>query len=168
MRLRFSDTTFGRLSEVDPALLIAQMNNPLVRSHMPLAGPEFDEARCARWVAAKEQQWTENGLGPWAFFIDGAYAGWGGFQLEDFGWDLGLVLNPGVFGAGPSIARKLVDFARNDPRIDVVYCLLPPSRKHFGALRRFGAVPDGTFDHDGQRFLKFRLDTPMRAPGVSN
>lgn len=51
--------------------------------------------------------------------------------------------------------------ARSDPRINTVYCLLPPSRTHFGALKRFGAVADGTVDYDGQMFLKFRLDTPM-------
>jgi RimJ/RimL family protein N-acetyltransferase len=165
--MRLSDITFVRLSEIDPALLIAQMNDPLVKAHMPLAGPVFDKEFCLRWVAGKEKQWTENGLGPWAFLIDGEYAGWGGFQLEDFGWDLGLVLTPAFFGAGPAIARKLLEFAREDPRIDTVCCLLPPSRRHFGALRRFGAVADGTVDYDGKTFLRFRLDTPMPAPGAA-
>src|SRR5687767_7195624 len=69
------DIVFKRLSEVDPADLIALMNDPLVRRHMPLARGTFGPAECARFVAAKERLWAEHGYGPWAFVIDGEFAG---------------------------------------------------------------------------------------------
>jgi len=30
------------------------------------------------WIAGKEKLWAEHGYGPWAFLIDGKFAGWGG------------------------------------------------------------------------------------------
>lgn len=49
--------------------------------------------------------------------------------------------------------------ARSDARISHVTALLPPSRTRLAALRRFGAQAVGEVTYDGQRFLKFRIDT---------
>jgi [ribosomal protein S5]-alanine N-acetyltransferase len=71
-----------RLPEVDPAELVALMNDPRVLRHMPLARGPFGPAECARFVAAKERLWAEHGYGPWAILVDGALAGWGGLQPD--------------------------------------------------------------------------------------
>lgn len=151
--------TFARLPAIDPDLLVAHMSDPRVIAHLPLLTDPFDAAMAARFVAAKEACWLRDGLGHWAFLADGQYVGWGGFQKEDGEWDFGLVLTGDAFGLGRRITAQALDFARRDARMPYVTFLLPPSRRHLGALRRLGAQPMGRVVHDGQEFLKFRLDT---------
>src|SRR5687768_4532632 len=98
---------FKRLSEIEPADIIALMSDPRVRRHMPLARGDFGPAECARFVAAKERLWAEHGYGPWAFVIDGEFAGWGGLQPEGDEVDLGLVLRPGYWGAGRLLYERI-------------------------------------------------------------
>ena len=69
---------FKRLAEIDPARIIALHTDPRVRQHMPLIGDGFDEAACRQWLEDKESLWREYGYGPWAFIVDGEFAGWGG------------------------------------------------------------------------------------------
>lgn len=151
--------TFARLTEIAPAAIAAHMSNPVMARHMPLLdGSLWDEATARAFVAAKEARWQADGLGHWAFLADGNYVGWGGFQREGEDWDFGLVLTPDAFGLGQRITCLALDWARRDPRIPYVTFLLPPSRRHLGALKRLGAEWIGEINHDGARFLKFRLE----------
>lgn len=154
-----TEIIFARLTDVSPDEIIAHMSDPRVAEHMPLLKTAWDRRACDAFVAAKEACWVRDGLGHWAIFCNGAYAGWGGFQKEGDEWDFGLVLKPECFGLGLRIARKALAFARADDRIPYVTFLLPPSRKHLKWLDRFGAQPAGEIDYDGEAFLKFRLDT---------
>lgn len=138
---------------------MAHMSDVRVTAHMPLATFRWDEERVDAFVAAKEAYWLRDGLGHWAILANGAYVGWGGFQREKDEWDFGLVLTPSSFGLGMRIARLSLAFAVADGRIPYVTLLLPPSRRHLGALARFGATFVGEVDHGDVRFLKYRLDT---------
>jgi RimJ/RimL family protein N-acetyltransferase len=154
------DIVFRRLSEVDPAALVALMNDPLVRRHMPLARGTFGPAECARFVAAKERLWETHGYGPWAFVVDGAVAGWGGLQPEDGDVDLGIVLHPSHWGAGRAILARLLRDAFEGLGAPSVIILLPPSRVRTSGVRRAGFVPDGELTVAGERFLRFRCHAP--------
>lgn len=154
-----NDITFARLTEVEPAEIAFHMSDPRVAEHMPLLTPAWDVNVAAGFVAKKEEYWARDGLGHWAFLVDGTYVGWGGFQKEGKEWDFGLVLRPDSFGIGRRIAMKAIDLAMADDRIPFVTFLLPPSRKNLGALSRMGAKPVGQIEYDGEKFLKFRLET---------
>lgn len=151
--------SLARLPEVAPGDIRAHMSDPRMAEHMPLLTFAWDEARVAAFVAAKEACWRRDGLGHWAFLSEGAYIGWGGFQKEGDEWDFGLVLKPDCFGLGPRIARLAIDFARADERIPFVTFLLPPSRRHLRGLVRLGAHFIAEIEHEGARFLKYRLET---------
>ena len=153
------EISFVRLPDIDPAEIIAHMSDPRVGEHMPLLTAAWDEAGCTAFIRKKEDHWRRDGLGHWAILCNGSYAGWGGFQKEDGEWDFGLVLKPEHFGLGARIAAKALAFARADKRISSVTFLLPPSRTKLGALKRLGALYVGDVDYDGERFLKFRLET---------
>ncbi len=148
---------FKRLPEVDPADLIALMNDPRVRRHMPLARGTFGPAECARFVAAKERLWAEHGYGPWAFVIGGAFAGWGGLQPEGSDVDLGLVLRPEFWGAGRALYERLVASAFEELRAPSVVILLPPSRVRVSGVLQLGFRPDGEVQVAGERFVRYRL-----------
>lgn len=154
-----NDITFARLTEVEPAEIADHMSDPRVAAHMPLLTSAWDINVAAGFVAKKEEYWARDGLGHWAFLADDTYVGWGGFQKEGEEWDFGLVLRPNSFGLGRRIAMKAIDFAMADDRIPSVTFLLPPSRKNLGALGRLGAKPVGQIEYDGEKFLKFRLET---------
>jgi len=150
---------FVKLDTIQPSKITVHMSDPRVAEHMPLLTGEWDEATTAAFLAAKDQCWQRDGLGHLAILVDGAYAGWGGFQKEGDDWDFGLVLHPSFFGSGISIAARALEFAKNDPAIPYITFLLPTSRKHLGALTRAGAIELPTVAYNGVEFRKFRLDT---------
>ncbi|WP_371808762.1 hypothetical protein [Ruegeria sp. HKCCD4884] len=135
------------------------MSDPRVAEHMPLLTFAWDLKVAVGFVSKKEEYWARDGLGHWAFVVDGRYVGWGGFQKEGNEWDFGLVLRPEAFGLGRRITRKAIEFAIADDRIPFVTFLLPPSRKNLGALRRLCARQIDEVKYDGETFLKFRLET---------
>lgn len=153
------EITFARLTAVSLAEIAEHMSDPRVAEHMPLLTSAWtlDDAR--KFVETKEQTWRVDGLGHWAILSDGVYIGWGGFQKENNEWDFGLVLKPTNFGLGLLISRKAIAFAKSDPRIDYITFLLPPSRKHLGALSRNSVEFIETVDYAGALFRKYRLDT---------
>ena len=135
------------------------MSDPRLAEHMPLLTAKWDRVAVTRFVAAKEECWSRDGLGHWAILCNGEYVGWGGFQKEGDEWDFGLVLKPAAFGLGTRISKKAIEFAIADERIPFVTFLLPPSRKKLGALAKMGAKFVDEIDYNGARFLKYRLDT---------
>ena len=150
---------FRRLSEIDRAAIIALNTHPLVRRQMPLSDENLDDAACRAWVEGKEKQWDDHGYGPWAFMIDGRFAGWGGLQYEQGDADLGLVLHPDYWGAGKAIYREIIRRAFGDMGLGSVIILLPPSRKQKG-IPRLGFQPDGDVVIAGERFIRYRLYAP--------
>ena len=100
-----AEIVFSRLPQVDAADLIALMNDPRVRRHLPLARGVFGPAECEQFVEMKERIWAEHGYGPWAFVIRGEFAGWGGLQPEGEDIDLGLVLRPSSGDGGRPCMR---------------------------------------------------------------
>lgn len=148
---------FARLPDIEPNEIIAHMSDPRVAEHMPLLTFEWNLETLGKFIAAKEECWSRDGLGHWAFLCDGTYVGWGGFQKEGNEWDFGLVLKPRYFGLGMRIFRKAIEFAQADERIPFVTFLLPPSRKNLSGLRRLGARFIEKVDYDGVEFLKYLL-----------
>lgn len=151
--------TFSRLSTIPVEDIAAHMSDPALANHMPLLQGTWDRKRTADFVAMKEARWAQDGLGHWAILADGAYVGWGGFQLEEADWDFGLVLKPSAFGLGMKITAKALAFARTDARISSVTFLLPPTRTKLGALTRLGAQFKGDVTYDGAVFRKYHLVT---------
>lgn len=151
---------FKRLTDVPVADLVALFAHPDVRRHLPLATGDFSVEACERFVAAKERQWSEHGYGPWAFFVDGVFAGWGGLQPEGGDADLGLVLHPSYWGLGPRLFRTILRRAFEEMAFESVIVLVPPSRTRTRAILRLGFRPDGEIEIASQRFLRYRLRNP--------
>ena len=160
----WSTILFVRLGEVDREAIIELMNHPRVRRHMPLARGSFGSAECERFVAAKERLWEEHGYGPWAFIIDGEFAGWGGIQPEGSEADVGLVLHPKHWGAGKLLYERIIAFAFGELGFDSVIALLPPSRTRISGVLKLGFRPDGELTIGGERFIRYRLAAPSRRP----
>lgn len=152
-----------RLSEVALADIVALHNDPRVARHMPLARAAVDESHCRRWVQSKEAQWEENGYGPWGILIDGAFAGWGGLQLEMGDADLALVLSPRNWGAGPFIFAEITRMAFEDMGLSSITALLPPGRTRVRGMRRLGFQADGQVQISGCLFHRYRLWSPKHA-----
>ncbi|MFE7846533.1 GNAT family N-acetyltransferase [Microbacterium sp. NPDC057407] len=147
---------FRRLTEVATSAVRELLNEPRNARHMPLAG-RFDDAQTAEWVRAKDAQWEENGYGPWAVFLDGEFAGWGGFQREDAGPDFGLVLFPAFWGAGADIARAAFAAGFDELGFDEISVALPYSRTPGDVMARWGFDPVEDGEFDGVRFRRYRL-----------
>ena len=81
---------------------------------MPLFNGEFDDNACEQFIAAKENLWVEFGYGPWAFVVEGEFAGWGGLQPENGDADLALVLHPRYWGVGKVIYKRIIDIAKKN------------------------------------------------------
>lgn len=151
---------FKHLPQVAKADLIALMTHPLVRRQMPLTSDDFGEADCDEFVAAKERLWAEHGYGPWAFFVDGRFAGWGGLQPENGEPDLGLVLHPDYWGLGKTFYDRIIQRAFGEMGFATLTVLFPPTRTRVKGLLRLGFRPDGEVEVEGERFIRYRLDAP--------
>lgn len=148
---------FRRLSEVNCDDVIELMNHPKVRRQMPLTKNGFDEVDCRNFIAGKERLWEEHGFGPWAFYIDDAFAGWGGLQPEAGEADLALVLHPTFWGAGKAIYDEIITRAFGEMGFDSVVIFFPPSRTRVKGILRLGFREDGEALIGGKRFTRYRL-----------
>ncbi len=153
---------FKRLAEIDQSEVIALMNNPSVRRQMPLFKGDFGDRDCNEFIAAKEKLWTDHGYGPWAFVVDGHFAGWGGLQPENGEADLGLVLHPNYWGIGKAVYKEIIDLAFGEMGFETVTVLLPPTRKRAKGLFRIGFKRDGEIEVGGECFIRYRLDKRFR------
>lgn len=147
---------FVRLTEVPVAAVVDLLNEPRNARHMPLSTRATAESAAA-WVSAKDAQWSAHGYGPWAVLVDGAFAGWGGFQHEENGADFALVLLPAFWGHGSAVTRAALDRGFAELGLEAVLIALPFSRSPDRAVRRFGFVPDGEVTYDGTTFRQYRL-----------
>jgi len=148
------------MNKVDTAEYLALNNNPLVRRQMPLTDDYFGERECQEWVTGKEKQWDEYGYGPWAFIIDGKFAGWGGLQYENGDADLGLVLHPDYWGMGKTIYDEIIKRAFEEMKLESVTILLPPTRVRIKGILRLGFQVDGEVEIGGEQFIRYRLYAP--------
>lgn len=154
------DLEFKRLTEASLQDIISLNNHPDVLRQMPLGSPDFDEVKAKEWVRQKDAQWGNHGYGPWAFFIDDEFAGWGGLQYEEGDADLALVLHPHFWGSGKAIYEEIIKRAFTTMGLESVTILLPLSRTRIKGVGRLGFQPDGEVEFDGVHFKRFRLFAP--------
>lgn len=151
---------YKRLPEIENSQLIALMNHPLVRRQMPLLKENFTEEHCKAFISAKEQLWREHGYGPWAFVVDGTFAGWGGLQPENGEADLALVLHPDYWGLGKSLYKGIIKKAFGEMGLPSVTVLFPPTRTRVQGLLRLGFVKERELHVGNERFIRYRLWNP--------
>ena len=151
---------FVHFFEINEEEIIDLMNNEMVGKHMPLLTNGFTTKNCHAFLKAKNKLWDEYGFGPWAFLINGEFAGWGGLQPENGEADFGLVLHPKYWGWGRKIFNKVIDQAFNQMKLKSISILLPPSRLNSKSIMRLGFIEDGELMVEGEIFLKFRLAGP--------
>ena len=152
---------FVHLYKVKEEEIISLMNNELVGKQMPLLANGFSAESCRMFLKEKKKLWDEHGFGPWAFLINGAFAGWGGLQPEQGEADFGLVLHPKYWGWGRKIFNVVKEQAFNQMNLNSITVLLPPSRPNSKAITRLGFIEDGKTTVDGEVFMRFRLIKPV-------
>ncbi len=148
---------FVHLHEVNEKQIIDLMNNEMVAKQLPLLAGAFTAENCRAFLRAKKQLWDEHGYGPWAFLINGEFAGWGGLQSENGEADFALVLHPNYWGWGRTIFNEVKEHAFNHMNLNTFTILLPPSRLKSKAITRLGFIEDGELKVDGEFFTRFRL-----------
>ncbi|MFZ0564796.1 MAG: GNAT family N-acetyltransferase [Chlamydiales bacterium] len=112
-----------RLNEVDKSEIIELMNHPLVLKHMPLATGNFGEEDYKKFIVAKDRLWKENGYGPWAFFLNETFIGWGGLQPADEDVEVAIVLHPSYWGMGKKIYEMIIKYAFQTLKLQSVIIL---------------------------------------------
>lgn len=153
---------FKRLTEVEKSEIIELMNNQLVRQQMPLLRGDFSEDDCDKFIAAKERLWTKHGYGPWAFTVNGQFAGWGGLQQEKGEADLALVLHPNYWGIGKVLYKEIINKAFGEMGLKSIIVLFPPTRKRIKGLLRLGFKEDKELEIGNERFIRYRLERPLK------
>ncbi len=154
------DIEFVHLAEVEEKHIIDLMNNEVVGKQLPLLVDGFTLENCRAFLKAKKKLWQEHGYGPWAFLIQGEFAGWGGLQFEHGDADFALILHPKFWGWGREIFNKIKQTAFNQMQLKSITILLPPSRPNSKAVKRLGFTCDGDVSIDGEHFMRFRLTNP--------
>jgi len=101
--------------------------------------------------------WTDFGYGPWAFYVDDAFVGWGGLQSEDGDADLAMVLHPDYWGLGKSIYIKIIGQAFGEMGLDSITILLPQTRTKVKGLLSLGFHKEGEVQIQSVPFVRYRL-----------
>lgn len=153
---------FKRLTEVEKSEIIELMNNQLVRRQMPLLTDNFSESVCDEFITAKERLWIEYGYGPWAFIVNGKFAGWGGLQPENGEADLALVLHPNYWGIGKVLYNEIISRAFGEMGLKSVTVLFPPTRTRIKGLLRLGFKEDSELEVGNERFIRYRLERSVK------
>lgn len=148
------------LSSIPKQEIVDLMNIPDVGRLLPLLRGGFTMDQCTAFLAAKQAIWDEVGYGPYAFRVDGVFAGWGGLQPEQGEADFALILHPDFWGLGRQIFAAVRDDAFGRLNLPAMTILFPPNRKNARAITRAGFVEDGTVTVDGALFRRFRLTNP--------
>lgn len=156
---------FARLTDVPLGDVLALLNEPRHARHMPLARV-FTRDEAAAWVRTKDQLWDAHGVGPWAVLIEGAFAGWCGFEPDGDAADFALVLLPEQWGRGAAVAAAALGRGFDELGLDAVTVALPFSRNPTRALARYGFTPDGEVAHGGVTFRRYRLTRADWRAGV--
>lgn len=146
------------LDQIKRADMMALMNHPLVRKHMPLLKGHFSKTDYEAFIAAKNQLWQTYGYGPRAFVINGHFAGWGGLQPQDGEVDLALVLHPDYWGLGHVLYQQLIDMAFGDMGLKSITILMPPTRIRVQGLLKLGFKKEAEVHIKNTRFIKYRLE----------
>lgn len=149
-----------KLQDVDKNLIIQLLNDPLVKRHMPLSIDNFDEKQYVNFIEAKEAIWKNFGFGPWAYFIDGKFVGWGGIQPDEDDFELALVLSPDFWGYGRYLYNDLIHEAFSELHLESVTILFPLSRTKIKWIFKAGFVEEDQVVIDGKCFIRFRLNNP--------
>ncbi|MFH4966411.1 GNAT family N-acetyltransferase [Gaetbulibacter sp. M235] len=149
---------FKRLSNIAKSEIIGLMNNQLVRRQLPLLIGEFSECDCDEFIYNKELLWKNHGFGPWAFLVNGKFAGWGGLQPENGEADLALVLHPNYWGLGKTLFKKIMNIAFEDMDLESITILLPPTRTRIKGVFSLGFKEDSELSVGNVRFFKYRLN----------
>mgnify|MGYP005698787257 CR=1 FL=1 len=152
-----SNIKFVKLSTIEEDDLIQLMNNERVGRLLPLLTKEFTKEDCREFILEKKKMWDEFGYGPFAFVINGEFAGWGGLQPENGDADFALILHPRFWGWGKRIFTKVKDWAFEELDIDSITVLFPLTRKNSKVLLRFGFFEDGNLSINNYKFNRFRL-----------
>ncbi len=155
-----------QLSEIDEDKIIALMNQEAVGRLLPLLNGTFDARNCRDFLAAKQKLWDEHGYGPWAFVIEGEFAGWGGLQAEQGDADFALILDQKFWGWGRRVFERVKEHAFGEMQLASITLLFPPNRSNARAVTRFGFVADGELTVDGEIFRRFRLNNPTVHQGA--
>lgn len=148
------------LYEINEKEIIALMTNEEVGKQLPLLTGEFTTEDCQAFIKAKKELWDTHGFGPWAFVINGKFAGWGGLQQEHGDADFALILHPNYWGWGRKIFNKVKDQAFNQMNIESITILFPPSRLNSKAITRLGFREEGKLIVNDETFIRFRLSNP--------
>jgi len=149
--------SFVHLSDIEENQIIELMNNQKVGEQLPLLSNSFSVENCRDFLKEKQKIWDTHGYGPWAFLINGKFAGWGGLQPEHGDADFALVLHPKYWGWGKKIFDKIRDQAFGGFGLDSITILFPPSRLNSKAISRLGFVEDGELNVKGENFIRYRL-----------
>ena len=149
-----------KLKDVDKSLIIKLLNHPLVKRHMPLSTAHFGEEQYTAFMKAKASIWERFGFGPWAYFIDNQFVGWGGIQPDEDNFELALVLCPKAWGYGRYLYQDLIQEAFVELCLKSVTILFPPSRTRIRWILKAGFIKEDEVSVNGEHFIRFRLHNP--------
>ena len=145
-----------REASVDELWLI--LRDSRIARHMPLHDSSISRQWVSQWVDSKLAQWPNESMGPWAIYVDGVLAGWGGYQPDDGVAELAIVLKPDAWGVGSQVISELnllwSKVGPSGPR----RFYLPKSRRVENLSKRFafqkiGQTSIGDFDFDVYEFI---------------
>lgn len=111
------------------------LNEQALRRHL-VEHDIFNETSVNNWVKSKLDIDAMKGCRIRAIYIDKQLAGWCGIQPDNDSYELAIVLANQYWGAGISIFKTMMNWAKELGHDEVLFHLLD-SRREYKALKKF-------------------------------
>ncbi len=131
--------------------------DPSVTRHMPLAEADYSDEWIQNWIAQKSAIWPQESVGPWSVWVNGAFAGWSGFEPDEQDLSFGVVLHKEFWGYGRAIFSRAIELWADALDSRRIFFEFPLSRSSEVWAERYGLVLVGEIEFSGHKFMRYAL-----------
>ncbi len=129
--------SYVSFEEVNTDDWLCVLNEPALRTHL-VAHEAFNTRTIKDWVKSKLEIDMRVGCRISAIYINHELAGWCGIQPDDDGYELAIVLASKFWGAGISVFKTMMDWAKELGHQEVLFHLLD-SRPEYKAWNKIAS-----------------------------
>ena len=129
MNLKYVD-----FSEVDPGDFLVLLNKPKLREHL-IQHDLFDLDSIKGWIESKLKVNSMPGCKIRAILLNGQLKGWCGIQLESDHYEMAVIIDGSLWGAGKTIYTEVMGWAKDMGHREMLIHLLD-SRPEYKFLRK--------------------------------
>jgi len=145
---------YVNFSEVNPDDFLVLLNKQKIRKHL-IQHDLFDDDSINDWINEKLEIDSRTDCKIRAVVLNDQLKGWCGIQIDGDHYEMAIVIDGSLWGAGKSIYAEVMSWAKSLGHDEITIHLLD-SRPEYKFLRKL-AKNVSTSEHFGRKFITYHL-----------